>query len=263
MLASADLENLKKSAFYQRHQDRLNIPQLARLSEEIGIDPRRNLSTLLVSWNGADSLAMASGDFDPAKLETRLTVSEKYNKLTLYGDGNRDVVFLPNGIALLGSGTLLKNAIADKATGGGEISEELQLQMARVNHNAQLWFVSNGVIPLDRIGLRSDAATNFSNITNYVNAIAAGVTLASDAQFNAHLSCVSEEGAQRVRDAFKGMIGLARLSTRDDQLDQLKIWDSIHVENHGKDVNIDAALTPELADKLIALLPTASTYLPR
>ena len=98
----------------------------------------RDFSSLLVSWDGTDVLAMTSGTFDPATLQKRLAgvaQSEKYNKLTLYGDGKRDVVFLPKSVALLGPPALLKRAIEIDATGGGGIPEGLQASVSSTQAN--------------------------------------------------------------------------------------------------------------------------------
>lgn len=261
VLAGVDLDKVKQSGFYQRHRSQLHLEQLNRLSEQIGMDPRRDLSSLLVSWNGTEALAMTRGAFDSAGLERRLraeTQQEKYGKLTLYGDGKHDVVFLSKGVALVGSALLLKKAVGEAASGGGGIPEPLQLQLSRLDRGSQAWLVSSGIIPLDQLSLRSDAATTVSNISDYINATAVGVIFGPGATIDAQISCISEEGSQRVHDALKGVIGLARLSTKDNQLDQLALWDSIHVEKQGKDVHVSTELSPEMADKLVGLLPSLS-----
>jgi hypothetical protein len=261
VLAGVDLDKLKQTDFYRRHQSQLELPQLNEIPREIGIDPRRDLSSFMFAWNGIDALAMTRGSFDPATLEKRLSTAtrhEKYNKLTLYGDGRRDIVVLPKGVILAGPPALLKGVIADDKTGGGGVPEDLKLQLARVAKGSQAWLVSSGVISAGKLALRSDSTSMFSNISDYINASAIGVTLGSGAALDGHISCISEEGSQRVHDALRGIIGLARLSTKDNQIDQLRIWDAIQVEKQGKDVRIAAALTPELADKLVALLPSAA-----
>ena len=264
-LVGLDLEKIRQSDFYKRHQAQLDFPPLNQLSQQIGMDPRRDLSSLLAAWDGTATLIMSRGTFDSRQLETRLQSthmqSEKYNEMTLYGDGRNDIAILPKGIAVAGSPVLLKKALDENATGGGGTPEGLQLQLARINADAQLWAVTSGVISLDKLSLRSDTATNLSNISDYISAMAVGITLGSGAALDAHLTCVSDEGSQRVNDALRGLIGLARLSTSDSQLDQLRIWDSIHVVKDGKDVHVTSELTPDLADKLLTLIPSVSRRL--
>ncbi len=261
-LVGFNLEKVKQSEFYKRHEAQLDFSQLNQFSQRIGMDPRRDLSSFLVAWDGADTFAMGRGAFDSPQLEKRLRAanesSEKYGKVTLYGDGRNDIALLPKGIVVAGSPVLLKKALDENATGGGGVPEGLQLQLARINAGAQVWSITSGVISLDKLSLRSDTASNLSNISDYISATAVGITLGSGMALDAHLTCISEEGSQRVNDALRGVIGLARLSTPDAQLDQLKIWDSIHVEKQGKEVHVTSELTPELADKMLKLIPSVS-----
>lgn len=261
VLIGVDLEKIKQSDFYRRHQSQLQIPQLNRFSEQIGMDPRRDIAALLVCWNGTETFAMTRGAFDLVGIEKRLraeTQHENYDKLTLYGDGKRDVVFLPKGVALMGSAASLKKAVAEAATGAGGIPEALETQLSHLDRGSQAWLVSSGVISLDQLSLRSDAATTLSNISDYVNATAVGVTFGSGGSIVARISCISEQGSQRVNDAIKGIIGLARLSTKDNEMDQLALWDSIRVEKQGTEVHISTELSPEMADKLVHLASSLS-----
>ncbi len=64
-----------------------------------------------------------------------------------------------------------------------------------------------------------------------------------------------EQGAQRVRDALRGGIGLARLTTKDNEADLLRLYDSIHVDQDHQLIHVRADLPPDLMDKLLARLP--------
>jgi hypothetical protein len=261
ILAGVDLDKLKQSDFFKRHQAELNLPQLNQLPQEIGMDPRRDLSSFLMAWNGTAPLFMTRGTYSSGQLEKRLNSLgkvEKYNRLNIYGDGKRDVVFLPSGIALIASAPLLKTALNNGASGGGEMSEDLQAQLARLAKGTQLWEVSSGVISPQQLSLRSDTASLLSNVSSYINATAAGVTLGSGVQLDAHISCISDEGATRVHDALRGIIGFARLSTRDNQMDQLRIWDAIKVDKQGKEVHVTADWPADLADKVLNMLPSVA-----
>jgi hypothetical protein len=259
VLAGVSVDQIKQTDFYKRHQAQLALPALDQFSQQVGVDPRRDLSSFLMAWNGTDVLGMIRGDFSSANLEKypgAKTRSEHYNKFTLFGDGKRDLVFVPKGIALIGSSVLLKKALNDDAAGDTGVPEDIQLQLSRLDAGAQAWVVSSGIIQLDQLSMRSDAATTLSNISDYIDATAAGITVSSGIALDGHISCISEEGAQRVHDALRGVIGLARLTTPDNRMDQLRLWDSIKVDKQGKDIHLTAELTPELADSLITLLPS-------
>jgi hypothetical protein len=255
-LAGIDIDKIKQSDFFRRHQAQLDLPQLNELSREIGLDPRRDLSSFLMDWNGSDTLYMTRGSYSTDELEKRLrgvAKIEKFGKFTLYGGGEHDVVFLPKGVALAGSPGLVKGAINHN---GGEMPEDLQMQLARLPKSAQIWEVSSGVIEPEQLSLRSDTASLLSNISGYINGTALGLTMGTGISLEARIDCISEEGSTRVHDALRGLIGLARLSTKDNELDQLKIWDSIKVDKQAKEVHVTAELPAALADKVIAMVPS-------
>jgi hypothetical protein len=204
---------------------------------------------------------MTRGTYSSDQLEKRLgsiAKTEKFSKFTLYGDGKRDVVFLPKGIALVGSAPMLKTAVNEE---GSEIPEDLQMQLARLPRNSQVWEVSSGIISPEQLSLRSDTASLLSNISGYINGTALGVTLGTGVVLDARISCISEEGSKRVNDALRGLIGLARLSTKDNEMDQLKIWDSIKVEKQAREVHLTADLPAAIADKAIDILRASTSRL--
>jgi hypothetical protein len=69
------------------------------------------------------------------------------------------------------------------------------------------------------------------------------------------LTCISDQGAQRVRDALRGGIGLARLTTKDNQLDLLRLYDSVHVDQENSVIHVRADFAPDLANKLFSYIP--------
>jgi len=260
-LAGVDLDKIKQTDFFKRHQSQLDFPQINQLAQEIGMDPRRDLSSFLMTWNGTDTLFLTRGSYSSDLLEKRLSSlaqTETDGKFKFYGDGKRDVVFLPKGIALIGAAPLLKNAVKED---GGAISEDLQMQLARLPKSVQVWESSSGIISPEQLAVRSDTASLLSNISGYINGTALGITLGQGVALDAHISCISEEGSTRVHDALRGLIGLARLSTKDNELDQLKIWDAIKVEKQAKEVRITADLPAALADKAIGILKASTSRL--
>jgi len=240
-LAGVDLDKIKQTDFFQRHQSELDLPQLNQLPKQIGMDPRRDLSYFVISWTGTGTLILARGNF--AKVEKT---------------GKREIVFPSNEIALFGSVPLLESA---EKKDGGAISEDLQMQMARLPKSAQIWEATTGIISPNQLAIRSDTASLLSNISGFINGTGVAVTLGSGIALDAHISCISEEGSTRVHDALRGLIGLARLSTKDNELDQLKIWDAIKVDKQAKEVHVTADLPAALADKAIGILKASTSRL--
>jgi energy-converting hydrogenase Eha subunit G len=50
----------------------------------------------------------------------------------------------------------------------------------------------------------------------------------------------------------RGLIGLARLSTKDNELDLLRMWDAVSISKDQNVVRVQTDLPADLSDKLIA-----------
>jgi hypothetical protein len=258
-LVSAQIEKIKTTEIYQRHRQEFDLPQLNALAERTGLDPRRDLAELLVIWDGSHPLLLARGRFIADKLEKQLVDAgarrTRYQDYTLLGSSNESVVFPKTGFAVAGTAHSVQAALDSQAEGNGHISEELQQRLAGVPKSAQLWEASAGGLPFAEIGIRSDLASALSNISGYVSGTSAGITLARGANVQADIFCVSNEGAQRVHDALRGVLGLSRLSTNESRLDLLRFWDAIHIDQDQQVVHVRVELPADLADKLLSELP--------
>jgi hypothetical protein len=258
-LLSMDLTRLKKTALYKRHEQELAFPQLNALAERTGLDPRRDLAALLVSWDGSHPLILVRGTFTDDKLKQQLgsmgARPTLYKAHTLFGAQRDWISFPENGLAVAGSEQTLKGALDSRDAGSGRVQEDLEQRLRAIPKGSQAWEASTGGLPFAEIGMRSDLESALSNISGYVSGTSAGVNLASGANVQAEIVCVSNEGAQRVHDALRGVIGLARLSTETSKLDLLRMWDAVHVDQDGPVVHVRADLPADLVDKLIAELP--------
>ena len=119
-----------------------------------------------------------------------------------------------------------------------EYPAELQQRLETIPKADQLWVVSRGGLPLNGIATRSDIDSALSNIVGYVSGAAMGVGIDTGIHLQADLTCISDQGAQRVRDAFRGGIGLARLTTKDNQLELLRLYDSVHVDQENSTIHV-------------------------
>lgn len=258
-LAGANLDNLKASPFYQRHRSELNFPLLDAMSERIGFDPRRDISDLVIAWNGMDAVAIARGGFNVDAVASKLsgfgTRPTQYQGHTIFTSDREAVGFLKHGVAIAGSERAVRSEINLENNRRGGVPDELQARLAAIPKGDQIWAVSRAGLALPDSFVRSDIDSALSNITGYINATSVGIGLDSGTHMQAEIVCISNEGAQRVRDALRGGIGLARLTTRDDQSDLLKLFDAIQVSQDQQTVHIKADVSGELTDKLLAYLP--------
>lgn len=254
-LAGIDIAALKDSEFYKREGGRLNAMGLDAMAGRIGLDPRRDLSHVVVAWDGKKVLLIVQGRFSPGDLERKLSAAgaheTPYRKYKVFGDIKNAVAFLNQQLAVAGPLDALEPAIDRFEDRQGGVPESLQGQMSKIPKNDQLWLASTGGLPFIEMQMRSDIESALSNIVDYVNATNLGIKVDSGLHLQAEISCVSEQGAKRVHDALRGVIGFGRLSTKDNETELLRVYDAIQVNQKQQMVDIRADLTGDLADALL------------
>ncbi len=259
VLAGLDIDKIKTTPLYQRHEKELDFPLLNESTERIGLDPRKDISNLLVAWNGKQPIFMMLGRFKPAEVEKKMAslgaARSKYQKYTLLGDPKTSVAFLTKAVAIAGSAESLHSVIDLDAKGDGEVPEELQERLVGLPKTDQIWAVSRGGLPFVEVPMRSDFGSALSNIAGYIQATSTGIGVDSGLHLLMNIACISTQGAQRVHDALRGGIGFARLSTKDNQQDLLRLYDAIQVEQDQQVVHVRADLGADLSDKFLSYLP--------
>jgi hypothetical protein len=100
---------------------------------------------------------------------------------------------------------------------------------------------------------RDEVGSVLSNFVDYVSGANISIHIDDGVQVASVIDCRSDEGVKRVKDALRGVIGFARLSTRGDQQDMLKLYDAIEVTTDAKAVRVTAAISPDLVPKLVGM----------
>lgn len=259
VLAGLDVDKIKATPLYQRHEKDLDFPLLNGSSERIGLDPRKDISNVLVAWNGKQPIFMMLGRFKPAEVEKKIgslgARRSTYQKYILLGDPKNSIVFLTKAVAIAGSAESLHGVIDLESKGDGEVPEELQERLVGLPKTNQIWAVSRGGLPFMEVPMRSDFGSALSNIAGYIQATSTGIGVDSGLHLLMNIVCVSTQGAQRVHDALRGGIGFARLSTKDNQQDLLRLYDAIQVEQDQQVVHVRVDLGTDLSDKVLSYLP--------
>jgi hypothetical protein len=258
-LASIQIEKLKATDLYKRHLKDLDIPELNAMSERLGLDPRRDLTSLLAVWDGKQAIFLTKGAFAPDQLKQKLATlgakSVTYKKYTIFDGGANSVALIDSGLAAGGPADALHAALDRKATGDGRVPDELEQQLKGIMKDAQIWEVSRGGIPLSAFPARTDVQSMLGNFAGAISETTVGLHCDSGIRFQADIKCVSKEGAKRVHDALRGLVGLARLSTNASQMDLLRLWDAVNVDQDENTVHVRADLSPDLTEKLFIYLP--------
>ncbi len=262
-LAGIDIADLKNTEFYKRESGRLNASGLDLMAARTGLDPRRDLTHVVVAWDGKQVLVIVKGRFSPDDLERKLTAAGAHNtpyrKYKLLGDVKNSVAFLKQDLAVAGPLETLEPAIDRFEDHKGGVPESLQAQMDKIPKPDQVWLASTGGLPFVEMRMRSDLESALSNIVDYVNATNAGIKLDTGLHLQAEIGCISEQGAKRVHDALRGVIGFGRLSTKDNETEMLRIYDSIQVNQKQQIVDVRSDLPGDLADALLNRLTSGSS----
>ena len=75
VLAGVQIAKLQAAPLYRTHKEQLDVRQLQAFSERTGLDPTRDLSEILITWDGKQFLAMARGHFSQSQGRTKAGVA--------------------------------------------------------------------------------------------------------------------------------------------------------------------------------------------
>jgi hypothetical protein len=255
LLAGIDVEHLSAAPFYKRHENQIDLASLKEITQKIGVDPRRDLSSVLFALRNAMPLILAEGRFHPADVETHLqslgATRRELGSKTIFETGGNWVFFPTEHIAVGGASQNVRLVLEGKT---GEIPRSLVARLRSLPSADQMWVASREGLPLGAAPLRSDVKSALSNIAAYVSGFQAGIALDTGVHIQVDLECTSADNARQVHDALRGGLGLARLTTRDGDLALLKVYDAIQVTYREQTVHVGADLSPDVADHLVTVL---------
>ena len=254
-LFGANLEELKQTSIYQQLA-RIAVPELDRFVQDTGVDPRKDLQEVLACSNGNGIVTMVRGSFNAHDLEAKMasrgapTISWKGH--TLYGTGNTALTFVGPSTVAAGSTPILESMIVNTSHG---VPTALRPLVDGVPERDQMWAVSAGGLPgpkMDSNGSPSRLGDVMGMLRGIQSAVV-GADFSKGLNLTARLACQTENDAKHVHDALRGAIGMARLSTPDNQPELLKVYDAIQVIQGNSRVDVSADLGADQVDRLLSL----------
>lgn len=252
-----NLAGIRDTSIYQKLITRVPLPQLDRFTRQTGLDPRKDLSEILLCSDGKTALLLVRGTFGIADLESRFKSNgitpSNYKGHAIFGDQSAAITFLDDSTAVAGSPADLHSLI-DRPRSSRGLPMSLRDLLRTLPANDQVYAaVTGGVenlnLPLPREGnlgnilqaLRSvDSATLGMNLTNGIDALAV-------------VNCNTERDAKFIHDLLRGVIGFGRLNTPDNQPDLLKLYDSIQVSRQQTQTKVTANVPQQLTDEFLDL----------
>ena len=233
------------------------LPQLDELKRQTGMDPRKDLSQLLSCSDGKNTLLLARGKFNRSVVEEGFkkdgTPAMPYKNYTLFGkEQGAAFLFLNDSTAILGTASQLR-AIIDHPSSGG-MPPALRDQLRTLPSGDQIYAASSG-----GFGALNIATPPNSNLATVMQALRSvqtatlGMDLSHGLSATAEVNCATERDAKFVHDMVKGIVGLGRLNTPDNQPEMLKLYDAIQVTQQGTHTQAKADIPQDLADKFLDL----------
>jgi hypothetical protein len=258
MLAGVRMDELQKTALYQKHFASRELPAVDDLVKKTGIDPRKDLWQVLVASTGKHTVIMARGKFSEMGMEPRIHIegAERipYKGTQLIGRTEGAIAFLNPTTAIAGKVDALMYIIdhRDETT----VSPELKESLAMIPNGVQLWMVALGGQKASALGIPLEGnLANLGRIYSSLQRMMLSADLSRELHIQGRGIAATDQDANQLATALKGIIGLGRLNTPTDRNDLLRVYDAIKVEQKQRDVTLDAEIPEELIDKLLALFP--------
>lgn len=251
-LAAIDMDAVRKSPLYQKHVSAL--PELELAVAAIGLDPRKDVSQLVVTTDGKRMLAIARGTFDRDKLAEKIAglgaAKSESNGWVLFTRGGRAAGFPSATIAVAGSTEGVNAAMTRGAQNAG-LPPHLEKLARGVPAGTAMWGVHWGAVttPLPQTG----NLANLNKLLGAMDTVVAWAKAGEDLEFSITGDTADEASAKKLQAQIKGIVGLGRLTTPDDQPEMLKVYDGIEVSVEGKQVRTRATIAGAQVDRLVPL----------
>jgi hypothetical protein len=240
-LAGFRVDAIRKTPTYKKYAESRQVGRLDQFIKDSGFDPRTGLDEILIASDGKQLLVIARGKFDNVKITQK--------------NGNAIRIVNPN-LALAGPEPMINAALA-RSGKPQPLPARLKPLLEFIPANAQIWTVA-GVLPKLNFDDRSNLS-NAANILSAIDSMSAWADLTAGLRCAADAHAVDEPGAKHLQIQLKGLIGLGRLSTPDNQPQLLKLFDAIEVKQEGRSLHLAAEFTMELMDALMKQLESLAS----
>jgi hypothetical protein len=253
-LFGASVERLRQTPVYQK-LEQLALPEVDRFARETGVDPRKDIQEVLTCSNGTGLVTMLRGRFNTGDLEAKLRArgapAIAWKGHNLYGAGDTALTFLSPSIAAAGSTPILKSMI-DARDGPHGVPTALRPLLEAIPERDELWAVSAGGLPGSGMAEGSRLG-EIAGMLRGIRAVVLGVDFSQGVNLTVRLDCRTLDDARHVHDALRGAIGMARLSTPDNQPELLRVYDAIQVTQGNSRVDVSGDLPADEVDRVLAI----------
>jgi hypothetical protein len=262
VLAGFRLDKLKNTPFYKTYVEGKQIPMLEEFARKTGLDPRKDMWEIVAASNGKRYLLLVRGKFgEMFGFEPKIQIEGmrrlNYKSFPVYATGDYALMFVQSGVAMAGPLELLQAVIDNRDNAKEKPPQALLDLVGTLPGSAHFWIATTNGGALVPDMPRQGNMANFTRMATALQRFTLSADLAKGLDLKADGQYPDDRIATQTYNALKGFVGLARLQTKSDQTDLLRLYDGILVRQQGTEITVTAQAPFELIDKLRGMLPLA------
>jgi hypothetical protein len=254
-LVGARMDLIKPTEFYKRLVVEQKMPQVDQFAEDTGFDPRRDVRELLWATTPTGSVLLVRGSFHVNSQKLAGATKKRHGKYDIWGSDHGGFCILDSTLAAAGEVSAVEAALDEWTSGSHTAARGLLSRIASISDQTQMWGVSTGAANFIADNLpQTNSGVDFSKIFKGLDDTWFAADLTNGLKAEIHGTAAREQDAVSLRDAVKGLVGLGRLSTPQNQPQLLKLWDGIGVEQNARSIVVKADIPMDLVDRLVQML---------
>jgi hypothetical protein len=212
---------------------------------------------LLLASNGRQTVLLARGVFN-------LKIPDKAKQFNYHGyvifsnagpqQAQSGFCILDSTLAAAGPLPALEAALDQYKSGNRNNAAALLDRARSVPEDYQFWVVAAGNANL--VSENMPGASNGPDFRRIFRSLQNGLfeaDLRNGLKGMAEGNCASAQDAKSLSDAARGMVGMARLNTPEDQPELLRVWDGFKVTQSDRKVTLTVDVGQDLVDQLLKL----------
>jgi hypothetical protein len=276
-LAGLRLDRLQDTPFFRTYVQGKKIQVLEQFQALTGLDANKDIWEVVWAVSPNRMLVFVRGKFGGQfGLEPKFDVPDlqrtNHKGYYILHKGEQGVLFMNSGVAVAGKVDDLKAVVDDRDKAGAGPPQAL-VDMVKTLPADHLWVVTQhagSLIP------KLPTEGNFVNAARMASSLGV-LTLHADLSKGLNLDVLGEYPdpvlAKQVQDTVRGLVGMLRLQTKDEQADLLKALDAVQIQARDRQVTISVVAPFELIEQVTKSLaifsprgsrpPDSSTPRPR
>jgi hypothetical protein len=253
-LAGLRLDRLQDTPFFRAYVQGKKIQVLEQFQALTGLDPTKDIWEVVWAVSPNRMLVFVRGKFGGQfGLEPKFDVPDlkraNHKGYYILYKGEQGVLFMNSGVAVAGRVEELKSVVDGRDKAGAGPPQAL-VEMVKTLPADHLWLVSQkagSLVP------KTPVDGNFANAARMLSSLGV-LTMHADLSKGVNLEVQGEYPdavlAKQVQDTVRGLVGMLRLQTKDDQADLLKALDAVQIQARERQVTITVMAPFELIEQV-------------